>query len=106
MSAESLRSGTEIDHDIKHLALDNGDKLCLGILSFLEVEPADHSPCGTALVVLDEIYIETCQTGEFPLAVTLEKIPSRIAEDLRLEDIKTFDAGFDQLHLSLFFRKS
>eukprot|EP01041_Mallomonas_annulata_P010180 gene10179-21214_t len=81
-----MRGGTaHVDRDIEHSALRNPDQLSLWMLD-LVVEAAQHATRGLAVVILDEIDIESRAHLEVMLVIALEKGAALVAVDCGLEN--------------------
>ena len=101
------RPFAKVHGNVQHGAAHHADELRLGVLPFLEMEPADHSVAGLALVVLDEPD-RSHQLMELPFVEHLKEIAPCVPEHFRLDDDEPFDTCLDNRHSRSmhFFRES
>ena len=90
--------GAAVHGHVEHLALGHAHQLALRVV-LLEVQAAQHTAGGAALVVLHELLIDA-GFGKLILLVGLHKVTAVVAEHLRLNDHNTGDLGLSKRKLA------
>jgi hypothetical protein len=87
----------EIDQHVIDRARSDPNKLSLGSIPRLIVEPSQNVLGGTGMVVLNKVKISN-EVMEGPLVPGLQKKAPGVTEDLRLQQVGVVDFGGEFLH--------
>lgn len=96
MPREGCAAGPNIDRDIEHPAAHDRYKLSL-CLRVLDMKPSQHAASRAREIVLKKRHFYPCRRISLRLK-GLKKTPSRIPEDLGLDDDDVGDFSSDNFH--------
>lgn len=91
--SESRRVFADIYCDVEDASFDDADELALSEGRILKVESTEDAPFRFGLIVLDELYVESCFLAKFAGVETFEEISPEITKDLGLDDEESGDIG-------------